>query len=167
MRLTHFTDYALRTVIYLGCNPGKLISVHEVSQAYGISRNHLVKVVQSLTDLDVVEAHRGRGGGMRLAQDPAAINIGWLIRQTEPHFHLVECHDPARNRCPIAPACGLKVALRRAQEAFFAVLDEYTLDRFLERRLELEAILEFSVQNRLADDGDDGNGSRRGKRGRK
>ncbi len=77
-------------------------------RAYGISRHHLVKVVQTLTGLGVVEAQRGRSGGMRLAKRPSEINVGWLIRRTEPHFDLVECFDPEANSCPIAPTCGLK-----------------------------------------------------------
>ena len=112
MHLTYFSDYALRTVLYLGCHPGRLVSVDEVSRAYGISRHHLVKVVQTLTEIGVVESQRGRGGGMQLAKDPSEINIGWLIRSTEPHFNLVECFDPAANQCPIAPACGLKGGAR-------------------------------------------------------
>ena len=146
MHLTYFSDYALRTVLYLGCHPGKLISVEEVSRAYGISRHHLVKVVQTLTDLGVVEAQRGRGGGMQLARDPSEINIGWLIRRTEPHFNLVECFDPATNLCPIAPACGLKGALDRARQAFLDVLDDYSLDQFLKRRTELAALLGDSLR---------------------
>ena len=93
MHLTQFSDYSLRLAIYLACHPEQVVSVDEVSRAFGISRHHLVKVVQTLTDLGVVEAQRGRGGGMRLAMRPSEINVGWLIRRTEPHFNLVECFD--------------------------------------------------------------------------
>jgi Rrf2 family nitric oxide-sensitive transcriptional repressor len=102
----------------------------------------LSKVVQVLTDLGVVEAQRGRAGGMRLAKDPATINVGWLVRRTEPHFNLVECFDEETNTCPIAPVCGLKGAFQRAQEAFLKVLDEYSLDHFLRRRSDLVPLLE-------------------------
>jgi Rrf2 family nitric oxide-sensitive transcriptional repressor len=146
MHLTQFSDYTLRVVMYLGCHPGKLVAVDEISRAYGISRHHLVKVVQTLTDLGMVEAQRGRGGGMKLARRPSQINIGWLIRRTEPHFNLVECFDPEANTCPIAPACGLKGALHRARQAFLSVLDEYSLDQFLTRRSELVALLGVSFQ---------------------
>jgi Rrf2 family nitric oxide-sensitive transcriptional repressor len=105
-----------------------------------------VKVVQLLTELGVVSSQRGRGGGMRLAKRPSEINVGWLIRRTEPHFHLVECFDPAANTCPIAPACGLKGALNRAGQAFLGVLDEYDLGRLLERRSELSSLLEDSLR---------------------
>ncbi|MDR3620452.1 MAG: Rrf2 family transcriptional regulator [Paludisphaera borealis] len=142
MQLTQFSDYAMRTVLYLGCRPERLVSVDEISRAYGISRHHLVRVVQSLTELGVVTAQRGRGGGMRLSKKPSEINVGWLIRQTEPHFHLVECFDPETNTCPIAPACGLKGAIQRAQQAFLAVLDEYTLDQFVKRKADLLPLLD-------------------------
>jgi Rrf2 family nitric oxide-sensitive transcriptional repressor len=151
--LTQFSDYSLRLAIYLACHPGRVVSVDEVSRAFGISRHHLVKVVQMLTDLGIVAAQRGRGGGMRLARDPSTINVGWLIRRTEPHFDLVECFDDAANTCPNTPACGLKGALRRAQQAFLAVLDEYTLDRFLKRRPELVSLLVGSPHGRLHEDG--------------
>jgi Rrf2 family nitric oxide-sensitive transcriptional repressor len=153
VHLTQFSDYSLRVAIYLACHPERVVSVDEVSRAFGISRNHLVKVVQVLTDLGVVEALRGRGGGMRLALDPTEVNIGWLVRRTEPHFDLVECFDPKTNTCPIAPACGLKKALRRAQQAFLEVLDEYSLDQFLGRPSELVALLGVSLGRRSEAEG--------------
>ena len=146
MQLTQFSDYAMRVVLYLGCRSERLISADEISRAYGISRHHLVRVVQSLTELGLVTAQRGRGGGMRLAKDPSEINVGWLIRQTEPHLNLVECFDMENNTCPIAPACGLKGALERAQQAFLAVLDEYTLDQFVQRRKFLLPLLDLSLE---------------------
>jgi Rrf2 family nitric oxide-sensitive transcriptional repressor len=148
VHLTQFSDYGLRLVLYLACHPNRLVSVEEVGQSYGISRHHLVKVVQTLTDLGIIESQRGRGGGMRLAKQPSEINVGWLIRRTEPHFDLVECFDAETNTCPIAPACGLKGALMRAQRAFLSVLDEYTLDDFRAHRSELVAILDASRAGR-------------------
>lgn len=141
MQLTQFSDYSLRLTIYLAAHPGRLVSVEEVSRAYGISRHHLVKVVQMLTDLSVVQTQRGRGGGMRLAKPPSEINIGWLIRETEPHLDLVECFDPATNTCPIASACGLKGILHRAKQAFLDVLDGYSVDQMVTRRTDLIALL--------------------------
>jgi Rrf2 family nitric oxide-sensitive transcriptional repressor len=146
VHLTQFSDYSLRLVIYLACHPEKVASVDTISQAFGISRHHLVKVVQTLTELGVVESQRGRGGGMRLAKSPSQINVGWLIRRTEPHLNLVECFEPKTNTCPIAPACGLKGALRRAQQAFLGVLDEYSLDQFLTQRAELVTLLDGSLR---------------------
>ena len=104
MHLTQFSDYSLRLVLYLACHPEKVVSADEISRAFGISRHHLVKVVQTLTDLGVVEAQRGRGGGMRLARRPSEINVGWLIRRTEPHFDLVECFDAGGEYVPDRPS---------------------------------------------------------------
>jgi Rrf2 family nitric oxide-sensitive transcriptional repressor len=146
MHLTQFSDYSLRLVIYLACHPEQVVSADEVSRAFGISRHHLVKVVQTLTNLGVVEAQRGRGGGMRLAMRPSEINVGWLIRQAEPHFNLLECFDPETNTCPIAPACGLKGLLHRAQQAFLGVLDESNLEQLLARRSELVTLLNDSLR---------------------
>jgi Rrf2 family nitric oxide-sensitive transcriptional repressor len=148
VHLTQFSDYSLRLALYLACHPDRVVSVDEVSRSFGISRHHLVKVVQALTDLGVVEAHRGRGGGMRLAMRPSEVNVGWLIRRTEPHLNLVECFDPATNTCPIAPACGLKGALQRAQQAFLKVLDEYTLGDFQSRQRDLVRLLHESSRRR-------------------
>jgi len=142
LHLTLFSDYALRVGLYLAAHPDELSSVGRISRSYGISRNHLAKVVQRLTELGVVVSTRGRGGGLRLARSPAEINVGWLVRQTEPHFHLVECFDPTTNTCPIAGACGLQGALARAQQAFLKVLDDYTLGSFAADREELLAIWE-------------------------
>jgi Rrf2 family nitric oxide-sensitive transcriptional repressor len=150
VHLTQFSDYSLRLALYLACHPERIVSVDEVSRAFGISRHHLVKVVQTMTDLGVVDAQRGRRGGMRLAMRPSEINLGWLIRQTEPHLNLVECFDPATNTCPIAPACGLKGALHRAQQSFLSVLDEYTLDDFQTQRRELVRLLDHSLHGRFA-----------------
>ena len=142
MQLTRFSDYSLRVTIYLACHPERVISVEEISRAFGISKHHLVKVVQTLTALGIVNSQRGRGGGMRLAMPPSEINIGLLIRKTEPHFDLVECFDLETNTCPIAPVCGLKGALHHARQAFLGVLNEYTLDQFLTRKVELVTLLE-------------------------
>jgi Rrf2 family transcriptional regulator, nitric oxide-sensitive transcriptional repressor len=137
LHLTQFSDYSLRVALYLAAHPDELASVDEISRSYGISRNHLTKVVQRLTDLGVVASTRGRAGGFRLAMKPEDVNVGWLVRQTEPHFHLVECFDPSTNTCPIAPACGLMGALVKAQQAFLEVLDGYTLASFLPQRQKL------------------------------
>lgn len=152
MHLTQFSDYSLRVALYLACHPEKAVSVDEISRSFGISRHHLVKVVQTLTELGVVESRRGRGGGMRLAMRPEEINVGWLIRYTEPHFNLVECFDPEANTCPIVGACGLKGALTRARQAFLSVLDEYCLNQFLTRHSDLIVLLGDSLRRNSATD---------------
>ncbi len=152
MHLTQFSDYSLRVALYLAAHPDDLASVDEISRSYGISRNHLTKVVQKLTDLGVVASTRGRSGGFRLAKPPEEINIGWLVRQTEPHFNIVECFDPETNTCPIAPACGLKSALARAQQAFLGVLDGYTLGSFQGQRRQLLSMWNTFRENRVEGD---------------
>jgi Rrf2 family nitric oxide-sensitive transcriptional repressor len=127
MQLTLFSDYSLRVAIYLAAHPERLCSIGEISGAYGISRPHVVKTVQRLTGLGVVAATRGRGGGLRLARAPEDVNVGALVRATEPHFDVVECFDAKTNTCPIAPACALKGVLGQAKRAFLAVLDGQTL----------------------------------------
>ena len=131
MRLTQFSDYALRTLLYLAVNDDRPVPIAEVAGAYRISHHHLVKVVGMLASLGLVGSVRGRSGGFRLSREPGDINVGWVVRSTEPDFHLVECFDRERDTCPITPACGLKHVLAEAQGAFLATLDRYTLADFL------------------------------------
>lgn len=133
MQLTLFSDYSLRILLYLTMHHGQRVTLREISAAYGISRNHLVKVVQRLIEQGLVESVRGRGGGLSLAREPRDINVGAVVRLTEPHLNLVECFDERTNTCPIDSACGLKNALVRAQEAFYAELARYSLADFAPR----------------------------------
>jgi Rrf2 family nitric oxide-sensitive transcriptional repressor len=133
MRLTYFSDYSLRLMLYLATHPGRLVPIQEVSQAYGISQNHLVKVVQVLVAKGLVASVRGRNGGLRLNRPPADINLGSLVRLTEPDLNIVECFDLETNTCPIEPACGLKRVFANAREAFLGVLDACTLADFIPR----------------------------------
>jgi Rrf2 family nitric oxide-sensitive transcriptional repressor len=141
MRLTTFSDYCLRTLMYLGLRRDRLATIPEIAGAYGISANHLTKVVQRLVALGHVESVRGKGGGLRLARPPAAISVGALVRATEESLALAECFDPARSTCPIAPDCVLQRALGRGLDAFLAVLDEYTLADLLRPRTGLSRAL--------------------------
>ena len=141
MQLTLYTDYSLRVLIYLGINPQRLGTITDIAQSYGISRNHLVKVVHNLATQGYINTSRGRGGGITLARPATEINIGDVVRHTEVNFHLVECFDRERNTCPIAAACILKGALHEAQQAFMAVLDRYTLADVLHNRDWLSAVL--------------------------
>jgi len=135
MRLTRYTDYAMRVLFYLGAEPGRLSSIAEIARAYDISQNHLMKVVNDLVRAGYVASVRGRTGGVRLARAASEINIGAVIRQTEEGFDLVEC-----GTCRIAPACGLTGALGQALAAFMAVLDGYTLEDLLAKRGEMSAL---------------------------
>jgi len=127
LHLTLHADYSLRVLLYLAARPDRLASTQELADAYGISKHHLVRVVQTLAGEGLVEVRAGRAGGVTLARPPGDILVGRVVRAAEPDFDLVECFDKARNTCPIAPACGLKGVLRDAREAFLAVLDRYTL----------------------------------------
>jgi Rrf2 family nitric oxide-sensitive transcriptional repressor len=133
MQLTLFTDYSLRVLLYLSTHRERRVPLAEISAAYGISQHHLVKVVQRLVEEGLVESVRGRGGGLRLGRQPCDINIAAVVRSTEPNLTLVECFDASTNSCPIDAACGLKTALARAQNAFFAELEQYTLADFSSR----------------------------------
>jgi len=108
--------------LYLAVHSDRLVSVQEVSRAYRVSPHHMVKIVQRLVAQGLIASVRGRGGGLRLNRKPDAINIGAVVRLTEPHMALVECFNRATNTCPIEPACGLKGTLVQAQRAFLDVL---------------------------------------------
>lgn len=142
MRLTLYTDYSLRVLLYIGVKGNERLStVQEVSDAYGISRNHLTKVVHELGKLGLIETVRGRGGGFRLNMEPKEINIGDVVRKMEDDFHLVECFNCATNKCVITPVCKLKDVLHEALGAYFKVLDSYTLADFVENNEGLATIL--------------------------
>lgn len=122
MKLTLFTDYSMRVLLYLAARPDRLSSIAEVAQAYNISQNHLMKVVNDLARTGYIETLRGRGGGIRLGRNPADINLGELVRHTEGGFDLVDCGS-----CIVAPACRLTGVLKEALGAFLSVLDRYSL----------------------------------------
>ncbi len=124
MHLKRFTDFALRVLIYLALHPGRTISINEIARAFDMSRNHLLKVINELVASDMIITYRGKTGGIRLARDPAAINVGTLIRRLEGQAPLINCAEP---QCPILPACTLKQVLNEAQHAFFEQLERYTL----------------------------------------
>ena len=127
MQLTLYSDYSLRVLIYLGAHPGHRATISEIAESYGISRNHLVKVVHNLASLGFIDTVRGRSGGMILALVPELINIGDVVRKTEPDFDIVECFDEETNTCPISPSCALIKVLKIARNKFIETLDEYTL----------------------------------------
>jgi Rrf2 family nitric oxide-sensitive transcriptional repressor len=127
MRLTRYTDYGLRTLIYLGLKPEGLSTVPEIAGCYGISEHHLTKIVGALAHLGHIRTVRGRNGGFSLARKPEEINLGALVRSLEDNFDLVECFQASGNSCPLTPCCPLSGVLREAMNAFLAVLERYTL----------------------------------------
>ncbi len=134
MRLTRYTDYSMRVLMYLAARPDRISTIPEMAQAYGISQNHLMKVVHQLGKAGHVTGVRGRYGGVKLARPADTINVGVVIRgsETQPGAEglaMLDC--PA---CPIAPACGLTGVVDEALAAFFAVLERYTLADLVAQR---------------------------------
>lgn len=140
MRLTRYTDYGLRVLLYLGMKHEGLSTIPEIANRYAISENHLTKIVNELGRLGHVRTVRGRNGGMALGRPPAEINLGALVRQLESDMALVECFETG-NTCPITPACRLQKVLGQALGAFLAVLDGVTLADMLVNSAGLSDIL--------------------------
>lgn len=132
MRLTDYTDYALRVLMYIGMRPNRLVTIQEIATAHGISKNHLTKVVHHLGLVDLVHTVRGRAGGIRLGMRPDQIRLGTVVRLTEPDFNMVECFDEMHNRCALSPLCRLKNALAVATDAYLKTLDQLTLSDILQ-----------------------------------
>lgn len=140
MKLTTFTDYSLRVLIYLAAQPGQRATIGQVAAAYQVSENHLVKVVHFLGRQGWLSNVRGKGGGLELALPPERIGLGQVVRQTEGQA-VAECFGEGGGDCCISPACRLKGVLGEAVTAFYAVLDRYTLADLVSNRAELAKIL--------------------------
>lgn len=141
MRLTFYSDYSLRLLMYAALREGQLITIQEVAEAYGISKNHLTKVAFDLGRAGLVETVRGRNGGLRLGKPAGEIRLSDVLRVTERQSALVECFNPKTNSCAISAPCRLKGILNRAMKAWFAVLEEYTLADLTEKNAGLARIL--------------------------
>ena len=141
MRLTRHTDNALRALIYLAIHDEAPVRITDIARRMGMSEDHVAKVIARLADLGYVVTTRGRAGGVRLARDAKSIRVGAVVRDTEENMTLVECFDPATNRCPIAPACALAPALDAALTAFLEVLDRYTVADLVAKPRSLSRLL--------------------------
>jgi len=140
MKLTRFTDYSLRVLIYLGLKDDNRVTIREISDAYGISRNHLMKVVSLLTRKGYLDARRGPGGGIALSRPPGEINLADVVRDMEDDLNLVECFCD-EGTCVIKPMCKLKSALNQALVAYLDTLRRYTLLDLLKPRNQLIEVL--------------------------
>ena len=127
MRLAEYTDYTLRVLMYCAAHPQRLVTIAELAQWHGLSKNHLMKIVNDLARQGVLETLRGRGGGLRLLKDPAHIRVGDVVRRSETDFRLVECFDDRTNACTLSATCRLKGLFGDALQAYFDKLDSATL----------------------------------------
>ena len=127
MRLSEYTDYSLRVLMYCAVHRQSLVTVGELAERHGVSKNHLMKVVNDLARRGLIETTRGRGGGLRLLKAPEDIRIGDVVRASETDFRLVECFDPQTNACALSPSCRLRLLFQDGLQAFFAQLDGATL----------------------------------------
>ncbi|MGA1805480.1 RrF2 family transcriptional regulator [Rhizobium sp. HT1-10] len=144
MRLTVYSDYALRLMMYLGLNTEKLSTISEIADAYQISKAHLMKITHELGQKGLLDTVRGRQGGMRLGRASETITVGEIVRACEPDFALVPCFEKSSTIvCAIQPACVLKRALAAAASAFLATLDEYTLADLVQPKMPLRELLGF------------------------
>jgi Rrf2 family nitric oxide-sensitive transcriptional repressor len=144
MRLTVYSDYALRVLMYLAVKQEGLTTIAEIAGSYDISENHLMKVAHQLGVAGYVETIRGRGGGLRLAKPVEAIGLADVVRITEPDMAIVSCFKPVDAPCTIRPCCVLRRALERARDAFMAVLEDYTLGDLVKPRTRLADLLGIS-----------------------
>jgi len=145
MRLTDYTDYSLRTLIHLGLNRDKLVTIQDIADTYGISKSHLMKIVHQLGLAGLVETIRGRSGGLRLKKEPEDINIGEVVRGAEPDFTMVECFSREQNECILSPSCELQHLLRQATLAYFDVLNQATLAHLLRNSKSLRKLAGIEI----------------------
>ena len=150
MRLTLWTDYALRTLIYLGARGGQLSTIKEIADRFEVSRAHLMKVVSKLGQQGYIETIRGKGGGIRLGRPPAQIGIGALVRETEEDLAVMGCLAET-GFCPIERCCILRQALREATLAFLQTLDSYTLADLLAPGAKLTQSLGLVAESQSAE----------------
>jgi Rrf2 family nitric oxide-sensitive transcriptional repressor len=127
MRLTDYTDYTLRVLMFCATHPERSVTIAELAQGYAISKNHLMKIVNDLARQGLLQTTRGRGGGLRLLKPASEIRIGDVVRQSETDFRLVECFDADHNTCTLTGYCMLKQVIKKAEQSFLAELDRVTL----------------------------------------
>lgn len=148
MRISTFSDYSLRVLVYVALTGGERVTIDRIADAYGISRNHLMKVVNTLGRLGYIETSRGRGGGLALMRPAEEISLGDVLRATETDTELVECLGTGPSACPLTGVCLLTNVFAEARDAFFAVFDRYTLADAAARPSLLGLRLKIGEQNR-------------------
>jgi Rrf2 family nitric oxide-sensitive transcriptional repressor len=148
VRLTVYTDFSLRVLMFLALNGDRRTTISEIAKAFDISKNHLMKVAHQLGVAGYVTTVRGKGGGLRLARQPNDIVLGEVVRRTEPDMALVPCFPPNETICVISPSCALRGVLSDARNAFFAVLDRCSLADLIQRREPLRKLLSIEASDR-------------------
>jgi Rrf2 family nitric oxide-sensitive transcriptional repressor len=141
VRLTVYTDYSLRLLMYLALKVDGLATISDIAESYGISKNHLMKVAYQLGAAGYIETVRGKRGGLRLARPAASIGLGEIVRHTEPDLALMPCFKPLDGACAIRRCCVLKKALEKARAAFLDVLDDYSLSDLVKPATALRTLL--------------------------
>ncbi|WP_417678404.1 RrF2 family transcriptional regulator [Pseudodonghicola sp.] len=142
MRITKRTNIAIRLLMYCAAHPERLVTKSEIAQVCNVSENHLAQVINQLSQLGYLNTHRGRNGGMSLARPAEIVRIGEVFRLMEGSLPLAECFADAENTCPLISACRLRLALMDAAQAFYASLDEVTLDALICDNLDLVKLLQ-------------------------
>lgn len=142
LHITRYTDYSIRVLIYLAVHGDELCTISDIAESYGISKNHLMKIVQQLNVKGYLLAVRGKNGGIRLRSAPGNINLGRLVRELEDETKMVECFGK-NNQCVITPSCQMKHIFARARDSFYRTLEEYTLQDLVgpKERAALEKLL--------------------------
>ena len=150
MRLTRQTNYAIRILMYCAANEGRLSRIPEIAAAYTVSELFLFKILQPLVEHGLVETVRGRNGGVRLGKPAAEINLFDVVRVTEENFAMAECFENDATECPLVDSCALNTALREALNAFFGVLERYTIEDLVKARPNVRALLGIDLIERPA-----------------
>ena len=150
MRLTKQTNYAIRILMYCAANKGNISQVADIADAYGLSREFLFKILQPLTRNGYIETIRGRNGGIRLARDAADVTLSEIVRLIEDNFEMAECFRGEAINCPLVDSCQLNSALREALNAFFAVLDTYTIEDLAVNRFQIHKLLGIEADPAIA-----------------
>ena len=145
MQLTRQTDFGLRILVFLALENDRLVKLEQIATAHEISYSHLLKISHRLVEFGYIQTLRGRRGGVRLAQEPADIRVGDVIRDLEGQFALADCMETKANTCRIAPMCRIRSIYWEALEAFFDILSRYTIADLAKQRPELRAALALST----------------------
>lgn len=145
MRLTDYSEYALRVLIYLGIQDNRLATIGEISKQYDISRNHLVKLVHDLGRNGFIKTFRGKNGGLSLGRDPALISVGEVVRAMEKDMAIAECFRPGDSTCRIVKSCALAGVIGRALDAFLGILDQCTIADLIKPEYQLARAFPIDV----------------------